>query len=83
MYSGRVTYRHSKGKLTESPLFDLFLRLSKDGKHFDHYLYDYLRHQGAQRDHGIYFEAFEGTSDALEKLKESAIARTGSFSRLI
>jgi hypothetical protein len=78
-----ITYRHSQGTLTESPLLDLFLRLGKDGKHFDHYLYDYLRHQRAQRDLGIYFEAFEEASDAFEEFKESVIARADSFSRLI
>ena len=82
-YSGRATPRHGKEERTESPLFDLLLSLSEDGKHFDHYFYDYLRHQRAQRDLGIYFEAFEEASDTLEELKESVIARAHPFSRLI
>jgi hypothetical protein len=83
MCSGRVTYRRGNGKRTEPPLFDLFLRLSEDRKHFDHYLYDYLRHERAQRDVGIDFEVFEEASDALEELKESVIARADSFGRLM
>ena len=82
-YSGRATPRHGKEERTESPLFDLLLSLSEDGKHFDHYFYDYLRHQRAQRDLGIDFEAFEEASDTLEELKESVIARADPFSRLI
>jgi hypothetical protein len=83
MCSGRETCRHGNGKRTESPLFDLFLRLSENRKHFDHYLYDYLRHQMAQRNLGIDFEAFEEASDTVEELKESVIARADSFSGLI
>ena len=75
--------RHNKGTLTEPPLFDLLLSLGKDCKHFDHDLYDYLRHQRAQRDFGIDFEAFEEASDALKQFKESVVARADSFSRLI
>ena len=76
-------YKHSKGSLTESPLLDLFLGPGKDFKHFDHYLYNDLCHQRAQRDLGIYFETFEEASDALKQFKEGFIARADSFSRLI
>jgi hypothetical protein len=64
-------------------MFDLLLRLGKDGKQLDHDLHDYLRHQSAQRDLCIYFEAFEEASDAFKEFKECVIARADSFGRLM
>ena len=80
---GAVSDRRGTGALTESTMPNLLLRLGKNGKQFDRYLHDYFRHQSAQRDLGIYFEAFEEASDAFKELKESIIARADSFSRLI
>ena len=68
MSLGIVTkQRHGKEALTESTLLDLLLRLSKDGKQFDHYLHDDLRHQRAQRDLGINLKPFEEAPDALKE----------------
>ena len=84
MRLGIVTkQRHGKEALTESTLLDLLLRLRKDGEQFDHYLHDDLRHQRAQRDLGINFEAFEEAPDGLKEFEESVIARADSFSRLV
>ena len=62
MSLGTESDRRGTGALTESTLLDLLLRLREDGKQLDHDLHDYLRHQRAQRDLRIYFEAFEETS---------------------
>src|ERR1700758_2284868 len=83
MSSGTITYKHGREALTESSLFYLFLRLGKDGKQFDHYLHNYLRHQRAQVDLGINFETLEEVSDALKEFKESIIACADTFSRLM
>ena len=64
-------------------MLNLLLRLGEDGKQLDHDLHDDLRHQSAQRDLCIYFEAFEEASDAFKEFKESVIARTDSFGRLV
>jgi hypothetical protein len=48
-------------------MLDLLLRLRKDGKQLNHYLRDNLRHQRAQRDLGIDFEAFEEASDTFKE----------------
>jgi hypothetical protein len=81
--SGTLTDRHGKEALTESSMLDLLLCLGKNRKQLDHYLRDYLRHQRAQRDLGIDFEAFEEASDAFKEFKESVIARADPFGRLI
>ena len=64
-------------------MLDLLLRLAKDGKQLNHDLCDYFRHQGAQRDLGIYFEAFEKASDTFKQFEESVIARADTPGRLI
>ena len=64
-------------------MLDLLLRLRKDGKQLNHYLRDNLRHQRAQRDLGIDFEAFEEASDTFKEFEESVIARADPVGRLI
>jgi hypothetical protein len=64
-------------------MLDLLLRLRKDGKQLNHYLCDYLRHQGAQRNLGVDFEAFEEASDTFKELEESVIARADPIGRLM
>ena len=66
MCSGTVSDRRGKGTLTESTMLNLLLRLREDGKQLNHYLHDYLRHERAQRNLGIYFEAFEEASYAFK-----------------
>ena len=66
MCSGTVSDRRGKGTLTESTFLNLLLRLDEDGKQLNHYPHDYLRHQRAQRNLGIYFEALQETSDAFK-----------------
>ena len=83
MCSGTVSDRRGKGGLTESTTLNFLLRLGENRKQLSHDLDDYLRHQRAQRDLGIYFEAFEEASDAFKEFKESVIARADSFGRLI
>jgi hypothetical protein len=63
-----VTDRRGKGPLTEASMLDLLLRLRKDGKQLNHYFRDNLRHQRAQRDLGIDFEAFEEAPDTFKEL---------------
>jgi hypothetical protein len=64
-------------------MLDLLLRLGKDGKQLNHYFRDNLRHQSAQRDLGIDFEAFKEASDTFKEFEETVIARADSFGRLI
>ena len=66
MCSGTRGDRRGEGTLTESTILDLLLRLREDGKQLNHYFHKYLRHERAQRNLGIYFEAFEETSDAFK-----------------
>ena len=82
MGSEAIIDRRDKQSLTEPSMLDLFLRLRKDGKQFRHYLHDYLRHQRAQRDLRINFEAFEEAPDTLKEFEESVIARAYPFGRL-
>ena len=83
MGSGTVSDRRGKGALTESTMLNFLLGLREDRKQLGHDLHDYLRHQSAQRDLGIYFEASEEASDAFKEFKESVVARADSFGRLI
>src|ERR1700761_479926 len=52
---------------TESSLPDLFLCQGKDINQLGHYLRNDLRHQWAQRDICVNFEAFEEVSDTFEE----------------
>ena len=83
MCSGTVSDRRGKGALTESTMLNFLLGLREDRKQLGHDLHDYLRHQSAQRDLSIDFEAFEEASDAFKEFKESVVARADSFGRLI
>ena len=64
-------------------MLDLLLRLTEDGKQLDHNLCDYFRHQSAQRNLGIDFEAFEEASNTLKEFEESIVARADPPCRLI
>jgi hypothetical protein len=60
----------------------LLLCLRENGKQLNHYFCNYLRHQRAQRDLGIDFEAFEEAPDTFKEFEESVIARADSIGRL-
>ena len=78
-----MNYEQGRGLLTESSVLDLLLRLAEDGKQLDHNLGDYFRHQSAQRNLSIDFEALEEAPNTLKEFEESIVARADPLCRLI
>ena len=70
------------GKLTCSSLLHLFRRNPQDVQHFNHYLYDNVRHRRIRSNLGIGLQASEKVLDAFKDVNESLLCRNNILSRL-